>query len=65
MSDDYNYPHFPEDLCAKDFAQFPNIARVGTPAPDGELTDAATGERVKLSSRWQQGPLVLEFGSLT
>jgi hypothetical protein len=65
MSAPYNYEHFPLDLCQPDFAAFPTVLRAGGPAPDGELTDAATGARVRLSDHWRKGPLVLEFGSLT
>lgn len=61
--DEYNYSSFPlsEDV----FERFPAIRKVGTPAPDGELTDANTGRRVRLSDYWRSGPVVIEFGSIT
>lgn len=65
MTVEYNYAHFPQDLDGPLFAAFPNVLRVGQPAPDGELTLLDTGERVRLSAYWQRGPLVIEFGSIT
>ena len=62
---EYNYPHFPLDMDGHDFTRFPEFLKVGERAPDGELTDAATGERVRLSSLWKPGPAVIEFGSIT
>jgi hypothetical protein len=62
---EYNYPNFPLDMCQEDFARFAQVLKAGDRAPDGELTDLATGRRVRLSSYWNQGPLVIEFGSLT
>lgn len=63
---DYNYANFTvEELRADDFAGFRDIARVGTPAPDGELIDGATGETVQLSTLWRRSHLVMEFGSIT
>ena len=48
------------------FAAFRDGApKPGQPAPDGELTNAMTGERVKLSDLWRKGHLVIEFGSIT
>ncbi len=60
--DEYNYSSFPlsEDV----FERFPAILKVGTPAPDGELTDANTGRRARLSD-WRSGPVVIEFGFIT
>ena len=45
----YNYPSFPQDMDNEDFARFPEVARVGAKAPDGELIDARDQSRVKLS----------------
>ena len=62
----YNYTSFPLDMDASSFIGFRDEApRPGQPAPDGELTNAMTGERVKLSDLWRQGHLVIEFGSIT
>lgn len=60
---DYNYSTFTMD--DDEFAVFPTVNRAGTPAPDGELRDAADGSRVLLSDLWRRRPLVLEFGSIT
>ena len=62
---DYNYPSFPLEMDGDDFANFPNVLKVGGPAPDGELTNASDGSRVRLSDYWRNGPLVIEFGSIT
>jgi len=62
---DYNYPNFPLDMDGAVFAAFANRLHAGERAPDGEVTDAATGERTSLSSYWAKGPLVIEFGSIT
>lgn len=62
---DYNYPNFPLDMDGDVFAAFANRLHAGERAPDGEVTDAATGERAPLSSYWAKGPLVIEFGSIT
>ena len=61
----YNYPVFPLDLDMPDFDAFPEVLKVGSRAPNGELVDAASGEAVKLSTYWRSGPLVIEFGSIT
>ena len=62
---DYNYVNFPLDLEHDTFEAFADGLRAGDAAPDGELTDAATGERALLSSFCKPGPTVVEFGSLT
>lgn len=63
---EYNYASFPLDLDMTSFISFRDGApRPGQSAPDGELTNAMTGERVKLSTLWRQGHLVIEFGSIT
>ena len=65
-AEEYNYRSFPLDLDGSYFKGFRDGApRPGQPAPDGELTNAMTGERVKLSDLWRQGHLVIEFGSIT
>ncbi len=62
----YNYTSFPLDLDMGSFKAFRDDApQAGESAPDGELTNAMTGERVKLSDLWKQGHLVIEFGSIT
>ena len=66
MSNDYNYPHFTsEEIEATEFAGFRGLAHAGQVAPDGVLTDAATGETVRLSDLWRNQALVIEFGSIT
>ena len=63
---EYNYTSFPLDMDMASFKGFRDGAPgPGEPAPDGELTNAVTGERVKLSDLWKQGHLVIEFGSIT
>jgi hypothetical protein len=62
---EYNYQNFPLDMCHEDFARFAQVLKAGDRAPDGELTDLATGRRARLSNYWERGPLVIEFGSLT
>ncbi len=59
----YNYESFPIDMDAEVFAGFRDHIRPGMKAPDGELTDAATGNEVRLSDFWRGGPLIVEFGS--
>ena len=63
---EYNYTSFPLDMDMASFIGFRDSAPgPGEAAPDGELTNAETGERVKLSDLWKQGHLVIEFGSIT
>jgi hypothetical protein len=61
----YNYPSFPQNMDNEDFGRFPEVARVGGKAPDGELLDARDQSRVRLSELWSDGVTVLEFGSIT
>lgn len=69
----YNYRSFPLDMDMDDFVRFPEVARVGTKAPDGELTEAGPepdeiptpGRTVRLSELFRNRVAVLEFGSLT
>lgn len=61
----YNYPSFPPESDVEHFQRFPEIVKVGTRAPDPDLTDLDTGEPVQLSEMTKQGITVLEFGSLT
>ena len=65
MTEAYNYEHFPQDLDGALFTAFQNRLRVGTPAPDGEVTRLEDGARVFLSEYWRASPLVIEFGSIT
>lgn len=58
----YNYEEFIGD---DDFLAFRTALPVGSIAPDVILTDAATGEPVRLSDSWRGADLVIEFGSLT
>jgi hypothetical protein len=62
---EYNYQSFPLDLDAETFAAFPLGPKAGTAAPDGQLTDGATGAVVRLSDLWKSETLVIEFGSFT
>jgi hypothetical protein len=58
----YNYAEFIGD---DDFIAFRTALPVGSAAPDVTLTDAATGDAVRLSDYWRGVDLVIEFGSLT
>ena len=62
---EYNYASFPLTMSGEDFARFPGLTKAGQPAPDGELVNVADGRAVKLSGYWCEGPLVVEFGSIT
>jgi hypothetical protein len=64
-SDNYNYGAFPPEDDVDAFAHFMEFLKVGQVAPDPELTELATGERMRLSSLTRQGLTVIEFGSLT
>ena len=61
----YNYKIFPLTMSAEEFKDFPDFLHVGQKAPDGELVDVATGQAVRLSDYWRNGPLIVEFGSIT
>jgi hypothetical protein len=62
----YNYAHFVLDENEqRGFAEFRTLMHAGGPAPDGELVDARTEQRVTLSSLWKRKHLILEFGSFT
>jgi hypothetical protein len=63
--EEYNYAVFPPEDDVDAFAHFMEFLKVGQPAPDPELTELATGERVRLSSVTRQGMTIIEFGSLT
>lgn len=63
--DDYNYAVFPQDMDRPTFEAFADHLHAGEQAPDGEVIDAATGERARLSQYWRAGMLVIEFGSFT
>jgi hypothetical protein len=63
---EYNYTSFPLDLDMPKFKGFrENAPSPGDSAPDGDLTNAMTGEQVKLSDLWKKGHLVIAFGSIT
>ncbi len=62
---EYNYGTFPLNMTAEGFADFPEFLHVGQKAPDGELVDVATGQTVRLSDHWRNGPVMVEFGSIT
>lgn len=64
-ADSYNYASFPPEDDVDAFLCFPEIVKVGTRAPDPELTDLETGEPVRLSEVTRRGVTVIEFGSLT
>ncbi len=61
----YNAPDFPVDSDVEDFQRFPDIVKVGTTAPDTELTDLDSGAPVSLRDVTRNGITILEFGSLT
>ncbi len=64
--DNYNYASFPLDMDDAVFGAFRTQApAAGDPAPDGPVTDLATGQRAPLSALWRSGPAVIEFGSYT
>ena len=58
----YNYETFEG---TDDFLAFRTALPVGSPAPDGAVTDAGSGETFRLSDFWRRQDLVIEFGSLT
>lgn len=61
----YNYAVFPPEDDVEAFARFGEYLKVGQQAPDPELTDLDTGDRVHLRALTSQGMTVIEFGSLT
>ena len=61
----YNYATFPSDDDPELFANFPEHLKPGEAAPDPELTDLDSGERVQLSSVTSSGLTVIELGSFT
>ena len=63
--DNYNYESFPLDMQDADFKGFPDFVKTGDKAPDGELIDANGGSIVRLSDFWKNGPLMIEFGSVS
>ena len=63
--EEYNYETFPLTMSANEFKDFPDFLHVGQKAPDGDLVDVATGRTGRLSDYWSEGPLVVEFGSIT
>lgn len=63
--DSYNSSDFPVESDVEDFERFPDIVKVGTTAPDTELTDLDSGNPVSLRDMTREGVTILEFGSLT
>lgn len=64
--DEYNYRHFVLDENEQaNFRAFRDLMHAGDDAPDGDLVDARSGERVTLSALWKRKHLILEFGSFT
>lgn len=61
----YNHPTFPLDLEEPLFEAFPGVLPPGERAPDGELVDLASGEKVRLRQIWKRGPVMVEFGSFS
>ncbi|CAN5704109.1 hypothetical protein BH23CHL2_BH23CHL2_24130 [soil metagenome] len=62
---EYNYATFPSDDDPELFAAFPEHLKPGEPAPDPELLDLDTGDRLSLHEITRQGLTVIELGSLT
>ena len=58
----YNYAKFIGD---DDFLAFRTALPVGSPAPDVQLTVAASGAQRSLSEYWRDADVLIEFGSLT
>ena len=48
-----------------DFLAFRTALPVGSAAPDFEVVAADTGRPARLRDSWQDGDLLIEFGSLT
>ena len=65
----YNYKHFDAYVEAgeeaAEFGAFADHLHVGEPAPDVTLTRLDDGQPVRLSERWRQRTVVMEFGSFT
>ena len=62
----YNYEgYLPGEEEERDFANFQEMLKVGTEAPDFEATRLEDGKKVKLSDLTARSNVVLEFGSLT
>jgi len=64
-SEEYNYAIFPPEDDVDAFAHFMEFLKVGHLAPDPELTELASGKRMRLRSFTRQGMTIIEFGSLT
>ena len=62
---DYNYAVFDMAKEEKPFHEFANHLHAGERAPDFPLEDHETGETINLSSLWNSGLAVIEFGSFT
>ena len=62
---DYNYAVFDMAKEQQPFLDFSNRLHAGERAPDFPLEDLETGAEVTLSSLWNRGLAVIEFGSFT
>ncbi len=58
----YNYATFEG---TDDFLAFRTALSVGSAAPDFEVVVADTSQPARLQDFWQDGDLLIEFGSLT
>jgi hypothetical protein len=61
----YNYTSFPRQMTGENFDRFPEVARVGTKASEGELIDVRDERSVTMSELWRREVTVVEFGSVT
>ena len=62
---EYNYHNFPLDMTAEEFRQFSGVLSIGDKAPDSRLMNVADGSSTSLSDYWSEGPVIIEFGSVT
>ena len=62
---DYNYSVFDMAKEQQPFQEFANGLHAGDRAPDFPLEELETGATVTLSSLWNGGLAVIEFGSFT
>lgn len=66
---DYNYERFDAHVEAREgggeLGGFADRLHAGENAPDATLLRLDDGESVRLSERWRQRTVVIEFGSFT